>query len=300
MPQDLHSLLCTESPNMFFDDLDGNACCDWIWGLCHSWQNQKDHLPSQEPVSDNSGSNSLMGFPLLSEERVKQMIETGEEYLPNNGYNSRLRTEELMLSVRSEAVDWILKASIHHGFGPLSVYLSVNYLDRFLSLCEFPGQDWIVQLLAVSCLSIAAKMDEVYVPHVVDLQELVGKPEFLFEAKSIKAMELMIMSRLKWRLHSSSTPYAYIDYFLNKTNNNYHFLSSASSKSIQLILSTIKDIQFLEFRPSEIAAAVAISVSMEMQSIDRDKIDRVVKCVELIEDLSLSSDQCGATTPNFI
>ncbi|KAF5738022.1 hypothetical protein HS088_TW13G00915 [Tripterygium wilfordii] len=289
---------------MFFEDLDGNA--RYEWGLWNSWHNQKESC--QEPDSDNNGSSSLMGFPLLSEERVKDMIATEKEYLPKNGYTSRLRGEDLMLSVRSEALDWILRASPKHGFGPLSVWLSVNYLDRFLSVCVFPGQAWIVQLLAVSCLSIAAKMVEVDVPHVVDLQvweEHLRKPEFLFEPKSIKAMELMIMSRLQWRLHSS-TPYSYIDHFLNKINDNYHFLSSATSKSIQLILSTIKSVQFLEFRPSEVAAAVAISVSMEMlQSLDIDEIvsqfilvdkDKVVKCVELIADLSLTSE-CGSPIP---
>lgn len=32
------------------------------------------------------------------------------------------------------------------------------------------GKKWVIQLIAVSCLSLAAKMDEVYVPLLVDLQ----------------------------------------------------------------------------------------------------------------------------------
>ncbi|XWS29581.1 hypothetical protein CRYUN_Cryun24cG0041200 [Craigia yunnanensis] len=63
-------------------------------------------------------------------------------------------------------------------------------------------------------------------------------------------------------------------------------------------------IGFLEFRPSEIAAAVAISVSGEMQTLAIDKAissfifvekGRVLKCVELMKNLSLIN---GSATAN--
>lgn len=49
--------------------------------------------------------------------------------------------------------------------------MAVNYLDRFLSLYQLPeGKSWTTQLLSVACLSLAAKMEETYVPPSLDLQ----------------------------------------------------------------------------------------------------------------------------------
>jgi hypothetical protein len=61
----------------------------------------------------------------------------------------------------------------YYGFLPLTAYLAVNYMDRFLSLHRLPQEDgWAMQLLAVTCLSLAAKMEETLVPSLLDLQAI--------------------------------------------------------------------------------------------------------------------------------
>ena len=46
------------------------------------------------------------------------------------------------------------------NLSPLSGALAVNYLDRFLGRCSVPlAQTWPLQLTAVACLSVAAKME---------------------------------------------------------------------------------------------------------------------------------------------
>ncbi|OAY35760.1 cyclin-D4-1 isoform X2 [Manihot esculenta] len=286
------SLLCAE--NTIFGDLDFNAS-DEI-GIPLSWHHQDDQSRNQDPFSYNDSCKSLMGFTVHSEDRIKEMVKGEKEHLPRDDYLKRLRSGDLDLSVRREALDWIWKAQAHYNFGPLSVCLSINYLDRFLSVYQLPkGKAWAVQLLAVACLSLAAKMEEANVPLSVDFQ--VGEPKFVFEAKTIQRMELLVLSTLKWRMQAL-TPCSFIDYFLSKINGDQHLSTSSIFKSLQLILSTLKGIDFLEFRPSEIAAAVAISVSGEVQAVEIDKAvpyftqvekGRVLKCVELIKDLSLIS-----------
>ncbi|KAK1371302.1 hypothetical protein POM88_037394 [Heracleum sosnowskyi] len=102
-----------------------------------------------------------------------------------------------------------------------------------------------MQLLVIACLSLAAKMEETEVPQCINLQ--VGESKFLFEAKTIQRMELLVC-----------------------------------------------------FKPSEIAAAVVLSVAGENQTVDTEKAlyeldhhlqeDRVAKCVELMKkSSSLSS-----------
>ncbi|XP_031285425.1 cyclin-D4-2-like [Pistacia vera] len=243
-------------------------------------------------------SDFLMGvFPLLNEESFREMVEKERHYMPKDDYLERLRSGALDLSVRKEALDWIFKASQHFRFGPSSVCLSMNYFDRFLSVYELPrDKNWTVQLLAVACLSLAAKIEETEVPQSVELQ--VGEPKFVFEAKTIQRMELLVLSSLKWRMQSF-TPYSFIDYYLSKINEDENPSTTFFSKSSELIFSTIKGIDFLQFSPSEISAAVAISASADMQPQDIDEAmsmccyihvekEKVLKCVELIEDLSLN------------
>ncbi|GMH16296.1 hypothetical protein Nepgr_018137 [Nepenthes gracilis] len=86
---------------------------------------------------------------------------------------------------RREAVEWMLKVNAYYGFSTLTAILALNYLDKFLSsLCFRKDKPWIIQLAAVTCLSLAAKVEEPQVPRLVDLQ--VEGTNTLFEAKTIQ------------------------------------------------------------------------------------------------------------------
>ena len=72
---------------------------------------------------------------------------------------------------RREMVEWMMKVNAHYGFSALTAILAVNYLDRFLSSRHFQGdKPWMNQLAAVTCLSLAAKVEETQVPLLLDLQ----------------------------------------------------------------------------------------------------------------------------------
>ncbi|RWW38715.1 hypothetical protein BHE74_00056036, partial [Ensete ventricosum] len=182
----------------------------------------------------------------------------------------------------------------HYKFGPLSAYLSVNYLDRFLSAYKLPqGKASMTQLLSVACLSIAAKVEEAEVPLSLELQ--VGEAKYVFEARTIRRMELLVLSTLKWRMQAV-TPFSFIDYFLYKLCDEKSPDSLLIYHSMDLILGTIREIDFLEFRPSEIAAAVALSALKETQDSGIDKFltclshvdkERVLRCHQAIQEMSL-------------
>ncbi|XP_052196765.1 cyclin-D4-1-like [Diospyros lotus] len=297
------NLLCTETNYWCFDDLDSVN------------PEEQTHETNNQPLGfkdfgSESESEPFFGLPLQSEECLSFMAERERAYLPRDDYLKRLRSGELDLGMRKEALDWIWKVHAHFGFGPLSLWLSTNYLDRFLSVYQMPKDTiWATQLLAVACFSLAAKMEEVTVPQLVDLQ--IGEAKFVFEGITIERMELVVLNHLKWKLRAY-TPFSFLDYFIRKINDDQK-LSSGSliSRSIQLIISTTRGIDFLEFMPSEIAAAVAISVSAEVTGVTIDKAlsclthveeGRVVKCLDLIRDLPLvtieaSNVAAGASCP---
>ncbi|KAL8151926.1 hypothetical protein V2J09_021734 [Rumex salicifolius] len=271
---DCLTFLCDESKDLCFDDPEADALTDLPDG-----SNPGRRVLGSDPA--------VVQVPLRTDEIFAVMLGRECQYSPKQDYFLRLRNGDLNLNFRRDAFDWISKAHAHHCFRPLSLCLSMNYLDRFLSHHDLPkGRAWAVQLLAVACLSIAVKMDEINVPPIVELQ--VADPKYLFEAKTIQRMELLVLTTLNWQM-SAITPFSFVDYFLCKINNGNPIPTVLINKAFQLILWT----DFLEFKPSEIAAAVAITVAGEIQeTVDIDKAipmnvekERVVECVELIKEL---------------
>ncbi|XP_044511638.1 cyclin-D4-1-like [Mangifera indica] len=297
------SLLCTEDNNCIFDDINTDYNGVVVEEFEASLYNADHQTRSQNKRFDDWGDI----FPLQSDECLVLMLEKECQHLPNGDYLKRLQIGDLDLVARKEAVNWIVKVNAHFGFGPLCAYLSINYLDRFLSAYELPkGKAWMMQLLSVACLSLAAKMEETQVPSCLDLQ--VGESKFLFEARTIKRMELLVLSTLRWRMQAI-TPFSYIDYFIRKISDGDQIqLRTLCLSSIQLIISTIKGIELLEFKPSEVAAAVAIYVTGETKTVDTKKAislltqyvnkERIVECVKIVQDLSLiSADACVPQSP---
>lgn len=118
----------------------------------------------------------------------------------------------------------------------------------------------MLQLVSVACLSLAAKMEETDVPLLVDLQ--VGS-DYVFESRTIQRMELLVLSTLDWRM-SSVTPFSYISYFIQRFNLSDGAQCVLRSRSHELILCALKELVFLDYRPSSIAAAAALCAIQEM------------------------------------
>ncbi|KAG6403226.1 hypothetical protein SASPL_135443 [Salvia splendens] len=238
-------------------------CDEETKSLCFDGGDSVETFNHQTNGGKAEGRSEFIPFPFLTEECIGWMVEREREHLPRNDYLVRLRSGELDLSFRREALDWMFKACAHHKFGEFCLYLAMNYLDRFLSMYSLPkGKHWVIQLIAVSCLSLAAKTDEVNVSSLVDLQA--GEPEFLFEGKTIQRMEMFVLSYLNWNVNPY-TPLNFIEFYLRKTKSDARIPQGPLlTRSKQIILDTIKGIDFLEFKPSEIAAAVALYVSGEV------------------------------------
>ncbi|KAM7487346.1 hypothetical protein LguiB_024830 [Lonicera macranthoides] len=110
--------------------------------------------------------------PAEDEESIAGLIEEERKYVPGIDYFQRFHSQALDTSAREKSVEWILKVQRYYDFHPLTAYLSVNYLDRFLYSHRLPAatSGWPMQLLSVACLSLAAKMEEPLVPSLLDLQ----------------------------------------------------------------------------------------------------------------------------------
>ncbi|KAI7744623.1 hypothetical protein M8C21_030481 [Ambrosia artemisiifolia] len=242
---------------------------------------------------DNSASTSLV-FSAVGNHQSPTIEDSIVDSLIAGESDHSILSDYILRSVhvthRQDSINWILNAHTHYEFHPLTAVLSVNYFDRFLSASATSLEwdtGWKFQLLSVACLSLAAKMNEPEVPLLLDLQ--VSEPRFVFEPKSIQRMELWVMEKLNWRLRSV-TPFDFIHYFILKLpqlyyTNEHHF----HCKCADLIVKTIRVIDFLRFRPSVMAAAAVISGAGEGVEIPEsyyEKVDKemVRSCHQLMEE----------------
>ncbi|KAI3991161.1 hypothetical protein MKX01_022382 [Papaver californicum] len=178
---------------------------------------------------------------------------------------NNLETHQLPFldSVRKEAVKWILRVISHYSFSPLTAILSVNYLDRFLSGHHFQREKpWMTQLVAVACLSLAAKVEETQVPLLLDFQ--VEESKYIFEAKTIKRMELLILSTLEWKMNPV-TPISFLDHIIRRLglSNNLHW--KFLQRCEHLLLLVVTDSMFFHYLPSVLATAVMLHVIDEVE-----------------------------------
>ncbi|KAB2094512.1 hypothetical protein ES319_A02G164500v1 [Gossypium barbadense] len=171
-----------------------------------------------------------------------------------------------IVTARKDAIQWMLKVHCFYRFRPETAYLSISYMDRFLSARPLPqGKGWPMQLLSVSCLSLAAKMEETAVPFLLDLQ--IMKPRFLFKPKTVQRMEVLVMQTLNWRLRII-TPFDFVYCFIarisscfndsHQPNRLCHLFSLASDLIIDICIAAIDS---LDYPPSAIAAAVVLWIT---------------------------------------
>ncbi|KAL6187100.1 hypothetical protein ACLB2K_043215 [Fragaria x ananassa] len=257
---------------------------------------------SSEILSGESPEcSSDIESPAFSEESIAGFIEDERKFVPGVDYLARFQSHSLDISARTDSVAWILKVQTYYGFHPLTAYLSVNYLDRFLCSRRLPqANGWPMQLLSVACLSLAAKMEEPLVPSLLDLQ--VEGAKFIFEPRTIRRMELLVLSVLDWRLRSV-TPFCFIAFFAFKLDSTGTFVGFLIQRATEIILSNIQEASFLEYWPSCIAAAAILSAANEIPNLsfenpelaeswcDGLSKEKIIGCYRLMQDLVLQNDR---------
>uniref|UniRef100_A0A7N0SYN4 Cyclin-like domain-containing protein n=1 Tax=Kalanchoe fedtschenkoi TaxID=63787 RepID=A0A7N0SYN4_KALFE len=193
-----------------------------------------------------------------------------------------LDVDSEFLGVRKEAAEWIVRVCKRYGFSGVTAVLGVTYFDRFLSGVEVrKGKPWMGQLAAVACLSLAAKMEEIAVPLLVDLQ--VEGANYVFEAKTVQRMELLVLSALKWKMNHV-TPFSFLDHFIRRFGlNKVHlkFLNMCETLFVSVIAAATMLYAIQEFEPVE-------SFGYQEQLVDVLKIskEKLEECYNLISEVS--------------
>ncbi|EOA30687.1 hypothetical protein CARUB_v10013824mg [Capsella rubella] len=132
---------------------------------------------------------------------------------------------EINEKMRSILVDWLVEVHLKFDLSPETLYLTVNIIDRFLSLKPVPRRE--LQLVGVSAMLIASKYEEIWPPQVNDLVYVTDNS---YNSKQILVMEKTILGNLEWYL-TVPTQYVFLVRFIKasgsdpKLENMVHFLA---------------------------------------------------------------------------
>lgn len=213
-------------------------------------------------------------------------------FLPNE-----LDKNPLMAQSRRKAIDWILNVTGFYGFSHITAVLAVNYFDRFLFSSQLKRDEpWMTQLAAVACLSLAAKVEETRVPLLLDLQ--VEDANYVFEAKTIQRMEVLVLSTLKWKMNPV-TPISFIDHFTRRLGFKNQICCEFLNTCHCLIVFLISNSNFMRFLPSVLATATMLHIiktaypcfetEYQNQLLNTPKIDKgqLEDCFKLISDSAM-------------
>lgn len=88
-------------------------------------------------------------------------------------------------SMRAILVDWLVEVAEEYKLLPQTLYLTINYIDRFLSVMSvLRGK---LQLVGTACMLVAAKFEEIYPP---DVSDFVFITDDTYTTKQVKTLSI--------------------------------------------------------------------------------------------------------------
>lgn len=228
-------------------------------------------VEEEDLAGTDNGDENVVKFQFLplkdvfswDDDELQSLISKENE---TNHYPYRT-LDECLVSRREEALNWVFRVKSRYGFASNTALLAVNYFDRFIASVKFQtDKPWMSQLVAVACLSLAAKVEEIHVPLLIHLQ--VEEARYVFEAKTIQRMELLVLSTLQWRMHPV-TPISFFDHIIRRLGSECHQQLELFGSCERLLISVVADTRFMSYIPSVLATAIMIHVVKDLKPCEQ-------------------------------
>lgn len=165
------------------------------------------------------------------------------------------RQSDINGKMRAILIDWLIE--VHYKFELMeeTLYLTVNLLDRFLSLRPVVRKK--LQLVGMTAMLLACKYEEVSVPVVDDLVLISDKA---YSRQEVLQMEKLIINSLQFNL-SFPTPYVFMRRFLKAAEAD----KKLELLSYFLIELCLVEYEMLRFQPSLLAAAAVFTAQCTLR-----------------------------------
>lgn len=198
---------------------------------------------------------------------------------------------DITTSMRSILVDWLVEVGEEYKLQNETLYLAVNYIDRFLSsMSVLRGK---LQLVGTAAMLLASKFEEIYPPEVA---EFVYITDDTYTKKQVLRMEHLVLKVLSFDLAAPT-----INQFLTQ-----YILNQSVGKPVESLamylgeLSLVESDPFLKYLPSQIAAAAYIlanhtvtggSWPKSLTEMSGYSLEELLPCVEDLHKTYLNAAQ---------
>ncbi|GLT58875.1 hypothetical protein SLA2020_317360 [Shorea laevis] len=221
-------------------------------------------------------------------------MEVDPKWRPLPDYLEKVRTD-VSVNTRGILVDQLVEFAEKYKLVSDTLYFTVSYLDRFLSLKPLNGQG--LQLLGVSLMLIASKYEGISPPNVENFCCITDNNKYTKE--EVVTMEADILKALKFEL-GSPTIKTFLRTFTRVAQEDF----KASSLRLEFLGYYLAELSLLDYEcvkvlPSLVAASVIFLArfiiqpmahpwSSALQQISGHKSSDLKECVHILHDLYLS------------
>ncbi|KAF6135242.1 hypothetical protein GIB67_035313 [Kingdonia uniflora] len=153
-------------------------------------------------------------------------------------------------SMRAILVDWLVEVAEEYRLVPDTLYLTVNYIDRYLSGNLMNRQR--LQLLGIACMMVAAKYEEICAPQV---EEFCYITDNTYVKKEVLDMESSVLSYLKFEV-TAPTVKCFLRRFVHVAQGS----NEVPSLQLECLANYVAELSLLEYSmlcysPSLVAAS---------------------------------------------
>uniref|UniRef100_W8BNW8 G2/mitotic-specific cyclin-A n=2 Tax=Ceratitis capitata TaxID=7213 RepID=W8BNW8_CERCA len=175
---------------------------------------------------------------------LEYFLESEKKHRPKPHYMRR--QADINHSMRTILIDWLVEVSEEYNLDTETLYLSVSYIDRFLSQMSVVRSK--LQLVGTAAMYIASKYEEIYPP---DVGEFVFITDDTYNKAQVLRMEQIILKILAFDL-CTPTAYVFINTYavLLDMTDRLKFLTQYICE-----LSLLEADPYLRFLPSLISAS---------------------------------------------
>ncbi|KAA8546435.1 hypothetical protein F0562_002826 [Nyssa sinensis] len=179
----------------------------------------------------------------------KHLRASEEKKRPSTDFMERIQID-INASMRAILIDWLVEVAEEYRLVPETLFLTVNYIDRYLSGNILNRQR--LQLLGIACMMIAAKYEEICAPQV---EEFCYITDNTYLKEEVLQMESAVVNYLKFEM-TAPTAKCFLRRFVRAAEG----MNKVPSMQLECLASYFTELSLLEYSmlcyaPSLIAAS---------------------------------------------
>uniref|UniRef100_A0A8D3AQS0 Cyclin E1 n=1 Tax=Scophthalmus maximus TaxID=52904 RepID=A0A8D3AQS0_SCOMX len=203
----------------------------------------------------------------------------------------------LQPKMRAILLDWLMEVSEVYKLHRETYHLAQDYFDRFMATQRNVFKSTL-QLIGITCLFIAAKVEEMYPPKVHQFAYVTDEA---CTEDEILSMEIIIMKELKWSL-SPQTPISWLNVYmqvayLKETDDLLipKYPQATFTQIAELLDFCMLDVRCLEFSNGILAASALFHFSsLELvENVSALKRVEVEECVRWMVPFAMALREVG-------